>query len=78
MWVRHFLYSIWKADIYCTKKGLKPTSVVSKDCHPTVIYEDNQGAIAPTSSSVFHSKTKHIHVRYHGIRGMIEEGEIQV
>lgn len=42
------------------------------------MYEDNQGAIALTSNPVFHSKTKHIRVKYHGIRDMIKDGEIRV
>jgi len=35
---------------------------------PTVIMEDNQGAIAIANNPVAHSRTKHIDIRYHFIR----------
>jgi len=35
---------------------------------PTVIMEDNQGAIAIANNPVAHSRTKHIDIRYHFVR----------
>lgn len=29
-WIRHFLHSIRKSEVYCTRRGLKPTSIWSK------------------------------------------------
>lgn len=34
---------------------------------PTVVYEDNQGAITLTKSPVSHARTKHIDIRHHFI-----------
>ena len=38
------------------------------DPEATVIYEDNQGAIATAHNPVFHRRTKHIQIRYHYVR----------
>ena len=45
---------------------------------PTVILEDNQGAIAIAKNPVNHSRTKHIDIRYHYIRECVQNGQIQV
>lgn len=45
---------------------------------PTIIYEDNQGAIHLAGNPVDHPKTKHIAVRYHAIRDHIGNGEIRL
>lgn len=42
---------------------------------PTVILEDNQGAIAIAKNPVTHSRTKHIDIRYHYIRGCVKNGQ---
>jgi hypothetical protein len=42
----------------------------------TVIYEDNQGAIALGHNPQFHARTKHIDIQYHFIREYIEKGQL--
>ena len=42
----------------------------------TKIFCDNISAIAMTKKPAFHSRTKHIDIRYHYIRGLISTGEI--
>ena len=42
----------------------------------TVIYEDNQGAMALSSNPKDHPRTKHIDIKYHYIREEIEKGKI--
>jgi len=44
---------------------------------PTVIRVDNQAAIAMSKNPINHKRTKHIDVRYHVVRGFIEEGVIK-
>jgi hypothetical protein len=39
---------------------------------------DNQGAIALAKDNKFHSRTKHIDLRYHFIREAVEDGKIKV
>ena len=43
------------------------------DPEATVIYEDNQGAIATAHNPVFHRRTKHIQIRYHYVREAVAE-----
>lgn len=66
--MRHFIYNIVKAEIYCSRKGPQPT----------VMYEDNQSAIALTEHPVLLGGSKHISVRYHAVRDIIARGEISV
>lgn len=44
----------------------------------TKIFCDNSSAIALTKNPVFHSKSKHIRIKYHFIRDLIKEGDIDV
>jgi hypothetical protein len=46
--------------------------------NPTVIYEDNKGAIDLANHPGYHRRTKHINIRYHFIRDFIANGEIMV
>ena len=42
------------------------------------IYNDNQGAQKMAKNPVFHSRTKHIDIRHHFIREMLERGSISL
>ena len=43
---------------------------------PTLIFEDNQGAISMAKNPVFHKRTKHVQIRYHFGREAVEQGTI--
>ena len=45
---------------------------------PIVVYSDSQSAIQVCKNPVFHDKTKHIDVRFHFIRDIVEKGEVQL
>jgi hypothetical protein len=45
---------------------------------PTSLHCDNQSAIALTKDGPFHARTKHIDIRYHFIRFVIENGFIKL
>jgi hypothetical protein len=38
---------------------------------------DSKSALALAKNSVFHERSKHIQVRYHSIRGCLEEGRFK-
>jgi len=42
------------------------------------LYCDNQSAIYLTKDQMFHERTKHINIKYHFVRDVIEEGELKV
>jgi len=44
----------------------------------TVMFSDNQSAIALAHDHQYHAHTKHIDVRYHWIRWVIEQGSVQL
>ena len=45
---------------------------------PTKLYCDNMSTIAMTKNPVFHSRSKHIELRHHFIRKLVEDGEIEL
>jgi len=44
----------------------------------TIIYNDNQGAGQLARNPVFHKRTKHVDIRHHFVRELVEEGTISV
>jgi hypothetical protein len=46
--------------------------------HATTIHEDNQSCIALTKNDEFHFRTKHIAVKYHFTRSLIENNSLKV
>jgi hypothetical protein len=45
---------------------------------PISLLIDNQSAISLAKNAVFHSRTKHIAIRYHFIRERVESGEVKL
>ena len=44
----------------------------------TIIYGDNQGAIALAKNPQFHSRTKYIAIQYHYVRERQAEGDVNL
>jgi len=44
----------------------------------TTLFSDNQSAIALTKEHQYHARTKHIDIRFHFIRWIVEEGKIRI
>ena len=42
------------------------------------LYSDSQSAIHLAKNSAFHSRTKHIQLRYHFIRSILEDGQLKL
>ena len=60
VWLRRFL-----SDLTTTELGI-----------PTIIMEDNQGAIAMARNPGSHARTKHIDIRFHYVREAVQQGAI--
>jgi hypothetical protein len=43
-----------------------------------MLYNDRQSAIHLSKNSAFHSRTKHIQLRYHFIRSILEDGQLKL
>lgn len=43
-----------------------------------IIYCDSKSAIALTENPVFHGKSKHIRIKYHFVRDLVEKGEVEI
>ena len=61
--------AVWLRNVM---KGL------SEKMPPTVIHEDNQSAIAIAKNPQFHSRTKHMDIKYHFVRELVDKGTIQL
>ena len=46
--------------------------------HPTTVHEDNQGTIALSKNPKSHTRTKHIDIKYHYVREVVEKKEIDL
>jgi hypothetical protein len=45
---------------------------------PTLILADNDGSIAMSKNPEFHKRTKHVDIRWHWVRDLVENGLISV
>ena len=45
---------------------------------PTLIFEDNQSAIAMAKNPQYHKRSKHINIKYHYVREQVSQGKIAV
>ena len=54
------------------------SDLLNKSIQETTILEDNQSAICLTKNQQVHGRTKHIDIKYHFIRDMVEAGRIKL
>jgi hypothetical protein len=70
------------AATHATKEGLWLRSLISQlfgsKLPATTLHCDNQLAIELTKDHQYHARMKHIDVRYHFIRYVVEEGSIHL
>ena len=64
------------SNIVWFKQLLAGMKVEIKD--PVVIYYDNTSAINISKNPVMHSKTKHIAIKYHFLRELVQDKEVQL
>ena len=49
---------------------------LGKEQNSSALFSDSQSAIHLAKNPIFHARTKHIHLRYHHIGGLVEDGAI--
>src|SRR5271156_994434 len=62
LWLRRLLWELFKP----TSEG------------PTILFSDSKSSIALAQDGHYHARTKHIDIRYHFIRYIIEAGTIKL
>jgi hypothetical protein len=74
--------SEYVAATYAAKEALWLRSLISQlfdtTLEPTTLFSDNQSAIALTKDHQFHARTKHIDIRFHFIRWIVENGSLRL
>ena len=74
--------SEYVAATYAAKEALWLRSLIyevfGKSLPPTTLFSDNQSAIALAKEHQYHARTKHIDIRFHFIRWIIEEGKVRL
>ncbi|KAG6988694.1 Retrovirus-related Pol polyprotein from transposon TNT [Fusarium oxysporum f. sp. conglutinans] len=48
------------------------------DLQTTILYGDNQGAIAMAKNPQFHARTKHIDLQWHYVRERVSDGDVEL
>jgi hypothetical protein len=70
------------AAVHAAKEALWLRSLISSlfdiDLPTTTLFSDNQSAIALTKEHQYHARTKHIDVRFHFLRWIVEEGRLRL
>ncbi|PPQ83632.1 hypothetical protein CVT26_000950 [Gymnopilus dilepis] len=74
--------SEYVAATYAAKEALWLRSLISElfnvTLTPTTLFSDNQSAIALTKDHQYHARTKHIDIRFHFIRWIVENGSLRL
>ena len=74
--------SEYVAASHATKEALWLRSLIGEVfaplAEPTTIFSDNQSAIALSKDHQYHARTKHIDIRFHFIRWVVENGQIRL
>ncbi|PPQ83602.1 hypothetical protein CVT26_001384 [Gymnopilus dilepis] len=74
--------SEYVAVTYASKEALWLRSLISQlfdtILDPTTLFSDNQSAIALTKDHQYHARTKHIDIRFHFIRWVVENGQLRL
>ena len=74
--------SEYVATTYAAKEALWLCQLILQvfgiNLGPTNLFSDNQSAIALTKEHQYHARTKHINVRFHFIRWIIEDGKLRL
>ena len=65
-------------EIVAIKQQMHDFRLDQKRTSPIIVLEDNQAAIFLSKSRKVHGRTKHIAVRYHYVRELIRDKELEV
>jgi hypothetical protein len=72
----------YHALAYASKEAVRIRNLLGQlgftQDQPTIIYRDNQGALALTENPEYHARTKHIDVSAHCVRELVEDQVVKL
>ena len=73
---KYIVASVASCDAVWLRKLL--AGLFDLELEPTLIYCDNQSYVKLSENPVFHNKSKHIEIKYHFIRDMVQKGAVEL
>jgi hypothetical protein len=61
-----------------SREAIWPRKLLAERLETTIIHCDNQSCLKLTYNPVFHDKSKHIEMKYHYIKDMVQKGAIKL
>jgi hypothetical protein len=74
--VDYIALSVAVHEVVCLRKIL--TDLFNHEMDPTTIHCDNRSCVKLSENPVFHERSKHIEIKYHCIRDMVQRKKIHV
>ena len=74
----YFALSYAAQEAIWLRRLLSSLGIAGPQVQPTMIYEDNNGAIDLTKNAKHHNRTKHIDISHHFVREQVEMKQVFV
>ena len=74
--IDYVAFCLASCDVVWMRKLLSDLFDLQLDA--TCIYCDNQSCVKLSENPVFHDKSKHIEIKYHYIKDMVQKGELKL
>jgi hypothetical protein len=74
--VEYIATSVASREVVWLRKLL--AGLFDLELEPTLIHCDNQSCVKLSENPVFHDKSKHIEIKYHYIRDMVQRGAVEL
>jgi hypothetical protein len=68
--------SVTSREVVWLRKLL--VGIFDLELEPTLIHCDNQSSVKLTENPIFHDRSKHIKIKYHYIRDMVQIGAVEL
>ena len=73
---KYIALSVAVCEVVWLRKLL--TDLFDHEMDPTIIHCDNQSCVKLSENHVFHDRSKHIEIKYHYIRDMVQRKAVHV
>jgi hypothetical protein len=73
---RYIATSVASREVMCLRKLV--VGIFDQMLETTMIYYNNQSCVKLSKNTVFHDRSKHIEIRYHFIRDLVQRGVVRL